>query len=117
MEGFTKREVEEAQKAREAQSMLGHPTDRDFLGMVRGGMISNCPVTVNAVKNAHQILGPDLTGNFPFMSIDGSVCFFVLYHYETNTILVKPIANVDNSSKNSNNNNRNNNNFVDLIYS
>jgi hypothetical protein len=40
----------------------------------------------------------DLTGNFPFMSIDGSVCFFVLYHYETNAILVKPIANVDNRS-------------------
>jgi hypothetical protein len=42
--------------------MLGHPTDPEFLGMVRGGMISNCAVTVNAVKNAHQILGPDLTG-------------------------------------------------------
>jgi hypothetical protein len=54
MEGFTKPEVEEAQKAREAQAMLGHPTDRDFLGMVRGGMISNCPVTANAVKNAHD---------------------------------------------------------------
>ena len=40
----------------------------------------------------------DLTGNFPFMSIDGSVCFFVLYHYKTNTILVKPIANVDHHS-------------------
>ncbi len=40
----------------------------------------------------------DLTGNFSFMSIDGSVCFFVLYHYETNTILVKPIANVGNRS-------------------
>jgi hypothetical protein len=40
----------------------------------------------------------DLTGNFPFMSIDGSVCFFVLYHYETNTILVKPIANVNDRS-------------------
>ena len=62
MEGFTRREVEEAQKAREAQAMLGHPTDRDFLGMVRGGMISNCPVTTNAVKNAHQIFGPDLAG-------------------------------------------------------
>ncbi len=49
MEGFTKRKVEEAQKACEAQVMLGHPTDRDFLGMVRGGMISNCPVTANAV--------------------------------------------------------------------
>jgi hypothetical protein len=32
------------------------------------------------------------------MSIDGSVCFFVLYHYKTNTILVKPIANPDNRS-------------------
>jgi hypothetical protein len=40
----------------------------------------------------------DPTGNFPFMSIDGSVCFFVLYHYKTNTILVKPIANVNNRS-------------------
>ena len=62
MEGFTNREVEEARKARKAQAMLGHPTDRDFLGMVRGGMISNCPVTANAVKNAHQIFGPDLAG-------------------------------------------------------
>jgi hypothetical protein len=62
MEGFTKREVEEAQKAQEAQAMLGHPTDRDFLGMVRGSMISNCFVTANAVKNAHQIVGPDLAG-------------------------------------------------------
>ena len=40
----------------------------------------------------------DLTRIFPFISIDGSVCFFVLYHYETNSILVKSIANVDNHS-------------------
>jgi hypothetical protein len=57
MEGFTNREVEEARKAHKAQAMLGHPTDRDFLGMVRGGMISNCPMTANAVNNAHQIFG------------------------------------------------------------
>ncbi len=49
MEGFTKREVEEARKARKAQAMLGRPTDHDFLGMVCSGMISNCPVTANAV--------------------------------------------------------------------
>ena len=40
----------------------------------------------------------DLRGNFPFMSIDGSVCFFVFYHYETNKTLVKSIANVDDHS-------------------
>ena len=62
IEGFTKHEVKDAQKARKAQAMLGHPTNRDFLGMVCGGMISNCPVTANAVKNAHQIFGPDLAG-------------------------------------------------------
>jgi hypothetical protein len=32
------------------------------------------------------------------MSIDGSVCFFVMYHYKTNAILVKPIANLDDRS-------------------
>jgi hypothetical protein len=32
------------------------------------------------------------------MSIDGSVCFFVFYHYELNAILVKAIANVDDRS-------------------
>ena len=32
----------------------------------------------------------DLTGKYPFMLIDGSVCFFVLYHYETTVILVNP---------------------------
>ncbi len=32
------------------------------------------------------------------MSIDGSVCFLVMYHYETNAILVKPIANLDDRS-------------------
>jgi hypothetical protein len=42
--------------------MLGHPTDCNFLGMVCGGMISNCPVTANAVMKAHQIFGPDLAG-------------------------------------------------------
>jgi hypothetical protein len=38
----------------------------------------------------------DLTGNFPFMSIDGSMCFFVMHHYKTNVILVKAIKNLDN---------------------
>ena len=62
VEGFTKREVQEAHEARKAQAMLGHSTDRNFLGMVCGGMISDCPMTPNAIKNAHLIFGPDLAG-------------------------------------------------------
>jgi hypothetical protein len=37
----------------------------------------------------------DLTGSFPFMSLDGSVCFFVLYHYESNSILAEPLKGLD----------------------
>jgi hypothetical protein len=40
----------------------------------------------------------DLTGLFPFMSLDGSVCFFVLYHYEANAILATPVAGLDDKS-------------------
>ena len=40
----------------------------------------------------------DLTGNFPFMSFDGSVCFLVVYHYESNAILAYPIAGLDDVS-------------------
>jgi hypothetical protein len=32
------------------------------------------------------------------VSFDGSVCFFVLYHYESNTILITPISGLDNMS-------------------
>ncbi len=39
-----------------------------------------------ADKN-NKIVYHDLTGLFPFMSLDSSVCFFVLYHYKSNCIL------------------------------
>ncbi len=44
-----------------------------------------------ADKNS-GIVYHDLTGSFPFMSFNGSVCFFVLYRFESNAILATPIA-------------------------
>ena len=40
----------------------------------------------------------DCTGNFPFMSLDGNVCFLVMYHYETNAIFAIPIPGLDSKS-------------------
>jgi hypothetical protein len=40
----------------------------------------------------------DLAGLFPFMSFDGSICFFVLFHYESYSILVTPIGWLDDVS-------------------
>ena len=62
MEGFSKCKVKEAKVACKAQAMVGHPTNREFLGMVRSHMISNCNVSDTAIHNANRIFGPDLTG-------------------------------------------------------
>ncbi len=40
----------------------------------------------------------DCTGEFPFMSLDGNVCLFVMYHYKTNAILATPIPGLDSGS-------------------
>jgi hypothetical protein len=40
--------------------MIGNPTKQEFVGMVRGKLITNCPVTVQDVHNANQVFGPDL---------------------------------------------------------
>jgi hypothetical protein len=50
------------------------------------------------VDKNNGIVYHDLTGSFPFMSLDGSVCFFILYHYESNSILATPIAGRDDKS-------------------
>ncbi len=38
----------------------------------------------------------DLTRAFPFMSLEGNICFLIEYHYETNAILALPIKGFSN---------------------
>ncbi len=40
----------------------------------------------------------DCTGKFPVMSLDGNVCFFVMYHYTTNAILATSIPGLNSGS-------------------
>jgi hypothetical protein len=47
-----------------------------------------------ANKNTGVIYN-DCTGNFPFMLLDGNICFFVMYHYKTNAIFATPIPGLD----------------------
>ncbi|KAL7462325.1 hypothetical protein ACHAXS_002705 [Conticribra weissflogii] len=61
-EGHTKKEVQQAVKAREALAKIGHPTEREFAEMVRHNMIENCPVSHQDVVNANAIFGPNLPG-------------------------------------------------------
>jgi hypothetical protein len=57
-EGFTKRKVLQVKEGRHAMEMIGNSSKEDFKGMVRGNMIQNCPVTPDAITNAHTIFCP-----------------------------------------------------------
>ena len=62
------------------------------------GSIANVFVFGAFADKNNGIVYHDLTGSFPFMSLDGSVCFFILYHYESNSILATLIAGLDDKS-------------------
>jgi hypothetical protein len=59
-EGYSRRDIVGAIKARRMQSMLGSPGLADFEGMVREKLIDDCPIDHIDLKNAHSIFGPDL---------------------------------------------------------
>ncbi len=44
------------------------------------------------------ILYNNLTRLFPYMSLEGNVCFLVVYHYESNVILAPPISGFDDNT-------------------
>jgi hypothetical protein len=61
-EDFTKREVQDAIAACKAQAMTGHPTNAQFLEMVRNNTIKNCPIKPEYISNARSIFGPSIAG-------------------------------------------------------
>jgi hypothetical protein len=60
-EGYTCHKVKRAREVQCIQGMIANPTEREFAGMVREQLLTNCPVTIHDVDNANQIFGPDLT--------------------------------------------------------
>jgi hypothetical protein len=58
--GYTKREILQVKEARQAQRMIGSPSEKDYKGMVSSNIIKNCPITVSKVTNVRNIFEPDL---------------------------------------------------------
>ena len=59
-EVYMHHKVMKAMEARHIQGMIANPTKREFAGMVREKLLTNCPVTLRDVDNANQIFDPDL---------------------------------------------------------
>jgi hypothetical protein len=60
MEGFTKREIEGAMRARKLSHAIGYPSVDNLKHIIRMNLIKNCPVTTTDVKVAEEIFGPDI---------------------------------------------------------
>jgi hypothetical protein len=59
-EGFTNREFEKANEAIHSLALVGYPSPKDFMNMVRSNMITNCLVSPIDISNANTISGPNI---------------------------------------------------------
>ena len=57
---YTERAYTQAVLARRIQNIIGRPSMRDFVKIVEGGMLRNCPITRADILAAEDIFGPNL---------------------------------------------------------
>ena len=60
--GYAIKQVKGAFEAHCLQAMLGHPSRKDFKGMVCANLIANCPVTPENISRTHQLFCENLAG-------------------------------------------------------
>ena len=60
LELHTEREVARSAEARKTCVAVGRPSPSNFLNLIRGNLLLNCPVTVDDVKIAQDIWGTEL---------------------------------------------------------
>jgi hypothetical protein len=70
----------------------------NLIGMDDDESIANVFCFRAFADNNNRVVFNYLTGSFPVISLDGSICFFVLYHYKANAILATLIAGLDDIS-------------------
>ena len=61
-EEFTDREIKAAILACETQTMMGHPSEKQFSAMVSNKNLDDCPVIPADIPNAIALYGPHFPG-------------------------------------------------------
>ena len=57
---YSKRDYENAKKARKIYETLGYPSKDDFKNLIKNNMLYNCPITISDIETAEDIFGPDI---------------------------------------------------------
>ena len=57
---FSERQFQRAKLAREVYHMVGAPSIKDYMNMVRFNLLKNCPVTLEDIRLSQKIFGKDV---------------------------------------------------------
>lgn len=57
---FTNREFEAARVARKLQNLIGRPSTKSFIDIVKKNLLKNCPINVRDILNAEVLFGPNV---------------------------------------------------------
>ena len=60
MQGYTQREIQNANKAQEFCTMCMKPTVRNLKHLINGNFVKNCPMTINNINIAEKVYGPEV---------------------------------------------------------
>ena len=91
-------EYEDASSSYESDGSAPRPQNTNLIEDDVSSQDSNI-FCFGAFADKHTgVIYSDSTGTFPYMSLEGNVCFFVVYHYESNAILGLPIKNMEDST-------------------
>ena len=91
-EGFTKKQIQQATKARRIMSMIGAPTECEYQALICLNLLKDCPITTTDIINANRIFGPDLA------NIRGETVWCKPEHVNTDIIEI-PQQILDNQSR------------------
>ena len=61
MKNYTPRQLKRVAIAKRVYSMIGHPSQQDFLHMIRMNLLPNCPINEKDAKAVIDIYGPHLS--------------------------------------------------------
>ena len=58
---YTPQQIEEARRARTLYHNIGAPSIKNYKAIIQANAIKNCPVTIEHIKRAEDIFGPDIS--------------------------------------------------------
>ena len=79
---YTRCQIEHAKLARNVYQMLAYPSMADYKNAIKFNYIKDCPITIEDIKIAEDIFGPDI------YALKGKTVCKAPYHVEKNMVAV-----------------------------